>query len=231
MICLKVSKKANSLTDPIALSSIRLVAQHLLTAYKEPDNKAAREAMMLAACQGGMAFANSSVCLVHGMGRPIGALYHVPHGLSNAVLRPVVTEYSLSGAPEQYAAIARTMSYVMLALIYIGTLLLIIPRQYRMRHLMGTILLVFFTVIVVVIYVNFIPSMSAMAEDLEEQEEKGIELSGGLQPTTETVDHYGNLLISVLIINVGLMAVLGGLFATSRRRDRIRIPESGPEEQ
>ena len=106
-----VSKKANPMSDPIALSCISLVAQHLYTAYKEPDNREAREGMMLASCQGGMAFANSSVCLVHGMSRPIGALYHVPHGLSNAVLMPTVTEYSISGALKRYATISRTMGY------------------------------------------------------------------------------------------------------------------------
>ena len=65
--------------------------------------------MMLAACQGGMAFANASVCLVHGMSRPIGAVYHVPHGLSNAVLLPTVTQYSLNAAQTRYAEIARRL--------------------------------------------------------------------------------------------------------------------------
>jgi alcohol dehydrogenase class IV len=104
-----VSKKASPLTDPLALSSIRLVAENLYTAYKEPDHAMAREGMMLASCQAGMAFANSSVCLVHGMSRPIGALYHLPHGLSNAVLFPAVTEFSVSGSPERYATAARLM--------------------------------------------------------------------------------------------------------------------------
>ncbi len=63
----------------------------------------------MAACQGGMAFTNSSVCLVHGMSRPIGALFHVPHGLSNAVLLPGVTRFSISGAPQRYAHVARVM--------------------------------------------------------------------------------------------------------------------------
>lgn len=104
-----VSKKASPMTDPLALSSIRLVAENLYAAYKEPNNANAREAMMLASCQGGMAFANSSVCLVHGMSRPLGALYHLAHGLSNAVLFPAVTEFSLAGASERYATVARIM--------------------------------------------------------------------------------------------------------------------------
>jgi alcohol dehydrogenase class IV len=103
------SKKANGMTDPIALSCITLVATSLLTAWREPDNRTAREAMALAACQGGMAFSNSSVCLVHGMSRPLGAVYHVPHGLSNAVLLPAVTRFSLPGATARYAMVARIM--------------------------------------------------------------------------------------------------------------------------
>jgi alcohol dehydrogenase class IV len=105
-----VSKRANGMTDPLALSSIRLTARHLQTAHDEPQNRGAREAMALAACQGGMAFTNSSVCLVHGMSRPIGAVFHLPHGLSNAVLLPVITRFSISGARHRYAEIARQMS-------------------------------------------------------------------------------------------------------------------------
>lgn len=104
-----VSRKAHGLTDPLALSCIQLVAQHLRTAYREPENRDARAGMMLAACQGGMAFANSSVCLVHGMSRPIGALFHVPHGLSNAVLLPTVTRYSVPAAVSRYATVARLL--------------------------------------------------------------------------------------------------------------------------
>ena len=104
-----VSRKATALTDPLALTCIRLVAEHLETAWREPGNRAAREGMMLAATMGGMAFANSSVALVHGMSRPIGAVFHVAHGLSNAVLLPAVTRFSLVGAAERYATVARTM--------------------------------------------------------------------------------------------------------------------------
>ncbi|MBM3840204.1 MAG: iron-containing alcohol dehydrogenase [Verrucomicrobia bacterium] len=102
-----VSRKANALTDPLAAECIRLTASHLFTAWKEPGNRPAREAMMLAACLGGMAFANSSVCLVHGMSRPIGAIFHLAHGLSNALLLPEITQWSLRGAVPRYAQVAR----------------------------------------------------------------------------------------------------------------------------
>ena len=104
-----VSRKAHGMTDPLALSCVQLVAKHLRTAYHEPNNHEARAGMMLAACQGGIAFSNSSVCLVHGMSRPIGALFHVPHGLSNAVLLPTVTKFSWSASVERYATVARLL--------------------------------------------------------------------------------------------------------------------------
>src|SRR5690606_38571269 len=64
-----VSAKKNPFSDGMAQLSIRAVGQHLRTAWSEPDHRAAREGMMLAALQGGLAFSNASVCLVHGMSR------------------------------------------------------------------------------------------------------------------------------------------------------------------
>lgn len=104
-----VSSLAGPMTDPYALSCIRLAGANLRRAWRDPDDRQARAAMAVAACQGGVAFANSSVCLVHGMSRPLGATFAVPHGLSNAVLLPTVTEYSLPAAPARYATIARTL--------------------------------------------------------------------------------------------------------------------------
>ncbi len=104
-----VSKKANLFADNYALAGMSAIAKNIRTACDEPDNKAAREVMMLAATYGGIAFSNSSVTLIHGMSRPIGAFYHVPHGLSNAMLMAAVTEYSLPGATGRYADCARAM--------------------------------------------------------------------------------------------------------------------------
>ena len=104
-----VSRRANPFTDGLAKSAMGLIARNIRTACAEPDNRAAREAMMLGATTAGMAFSNSSVCLVHGMSRPIGAFFHVPHGLSNAMLLPEVTAFSASAALERYADCARAM--------------------------------------------------------------------------------------------------------------------------
>ena len=102
-----VSKRANPFSDALAVSAMALIGRHLRAAYAEPRDAAAREGMMLGATQAGLAFSNSSVALVHGMSRPIGAHFHVPHGLSNAMLLPAVTRFSVSGAEARYAEAAR----------------------------------------------------------------------------------------------------------------------------
>jgi alcohol dehydrogenase class IV len=104
-----VSRKANSFSDVFALAAIKIIWAQLPTAFREPDNHPAREAMMLAATLAGIAFSNASVALVHGMSRPIGAFFHVPHGLSNAMLLPAVTAFSADAAKDRYADCARAM--------------------------------------------------------------------------------------------------------------------------
>ncbi|NHN84560.1 iron-containing alcohol dehydrogenase [Acetobacter musti] len=107
-----VSKKASPFTDALALTAMKRIWAHLPTACSDPGNRAAREAVMQGAFEAGMAFSNASVALVHGMSRPIGAHFHVPHGLSNAMLLPEITAWSLSGAPDRYATAARVMGVV-----------------------------------------------------------------------------------------------------------------------
>ncbi len=104
-----VSRKANRFTDTLALSAMKTIWAELPTAFHRPEDRAAREGMMLAATLAGIAFSNASVGLVHGMSRPIGLFFHVPHGLSNAMLLPAVTRFSAGSAPERYADCARTM--------------------------------------------------------------------------------------------------------------------------
>ncbi len=106
-----VSKRANPFSDALAMAAMGLIGKHIRTAYAEPRNAAAREAMMIGATQAGLAFSNSSVALVHGMSRPIGAHFHVPHGLSNAMLLPAITRYSVSGAEGRYGAASRQIGF------------------------------------------------------------------------------------------------------------------------
>jgi alcohol dehydrogenase class IV len=104
-----VSRKANSFADVFAMAAMKTIWGALPIVFQEPGNRCAREAMMLAATQAGMAFSNASVALVHGMSRPIGAHFHVPHGLSNAMLLPAVTAFSMMAAESRYAECARTI--------------------------------------------------------------------------------------------------------------------------
>ncbi len=106
-----VSRKAFAYTDAFALSAMPAIATHVRTACAQPDHAEAREALMLAASQAGMAFSNASVALVHGMSRPIGAHFHVAHGLSNAMLLPAVTAFSVGAAQARYATCARVMGW------------------------------------------------------------------------------------------------------------------------
>jgi alcohol dehydrogenase class IV len=104
-----VSRRANPVSDSFALEAIRLMAPNLRRVWANGQDREAREAMMLGATYAGIAFSNSSVALVHGMSRPIGAHFHVPHGLSNAMLLPLVTAFSAQGDVRRYARCAEVM--------------------------------------------------------------------------------------------------------------------------
>ncbi|MBO1512657.1 iron-containing alcohol dehydrogenase [Metabacillus bambusae] len=102
-----LSKRAHPMTDTIALSAMKLLVGNILTAYNNGEDLDALEAMSLGSLQAGMAFTNASVCLVHGMSRPIGALFHVPHGYSNAMLLPAVLEFSKEACIDRLADLGR----------------------------------------------------------------------------------------------------------------------------
>ncbi|MFZ1992454.1 MAG: iron-containing alcohol dehydrogenase [Alphaproteobacteria bacterium] len=104
-----VSRRANPFADNMALSAMRAIAPNLRRVIKDPGDREARESLMIGATLAGIAFSNSSVALVHGMSRPIGAHFHVPHGLSNAMLLPAITAFSAPAALKRYADSARAM--------------------------------------------------------------------------------------------------------------------------
>lgn len=101
------SRKAFSMTDTLAVSAVKRIMKYLPIAYKEPDNSLAREQMSIAALEAGICINNSSVTIVHGMSRPIGALFHVPHGMSNAMLLKECLSFAVSGAYEKFANLGR----------------------------------------------------------------------------------------------------------------------------
>lgn len=103
------SKKAQPLTDIFAISAIKRIFKYLPIAYKDGNNEEAREQMALAALEAGVVITNSSVTIVHGMSRPIGALFHVAHGLSNAMLLKQCFIYALDGAYDRFADLGRAI--------------------------------------------------------------------------------------------------------------------------
>ncbi len=101
------SKKASPLTDLYARSAVSRIMKYLPIAYANGRDTAAREQMSLAAYEAGVCINNSSVTIVHGMSRPIGALFHVAHGKSNAMLLADCLGYALDGAYERFADLGR----------------------------------------------------------------------------------------------------------------------------
>ena len=108
-----ISKKATLFSDRMALDTIRLVTQNIYAVDKNPKDLKAREGLMLAATLGGLAFSNASICLVHGMSRPLGSNFKVPHGLSNAMLLPTITEFSIDYAKSRYADCSRAGNFAL----------------------------------------------------------------------------------------------------------------------
>jgi alcohol dehydrogenase class IV len=104
-----ISKRAQPITDALALKAIDMISGSLRQAWADGENIPARTDMMIGASIAGMAFSNSSVALVHGMSRPIGAYFHIHHGLSNSVLLRDVMEFSVIGVPARFADIAYAM--------------------------------------------------------------------------------------------------------------------------
>jgi len=104
-----ISVKAHPISDALNLHAIQLISENLPQAWSDGTNIEARSNMMTGSLIAGMGFCNSSVALVHGMARPLGAYFHVPHGIANAVLLPTVMEFSIWGNPKRYAKIAEAM--------------------------------------------------------------------------------------------------------------------------
>ena len=99
-----VSCMATNFTNSNALEAVKLVFRYLERSYKEGANDPiAREKMHYAATIAGMAFANSFLGLCHSMAHKLGAMYHVPHGVANALLFRQIIKYNASDAPHKQA--------------------------------------------------------------------------------------------------------------------------------
>jgi alcohol dehydrogenase class IV len=101
------SLKAFPMTDLFAKSAVKKIFENIYEVYKNGDNINARREMATAALEAGIAFSNASVTIVHGMSRPIGAVFHVAHGQSNAILLNVCLKYLKSGAVKRLCDLAK----------------------------------------------------------------------------------------------------------------------------
>lgn len=101
------SRKSQPLTETFALSAVKRIFTYLPQAFHLGSDVTAREQMSIAALEAGIAFNNASVTIVHGMSRPIGALFHVPHGISNAMLLKECFTFALDGAYDRFAVLGR----------------------------------------------------------------------------------------------------------------------------
>ncbi|WP_029986715.1 iron-containing alcohol dehydrogenase [Lysinibacillus fusiformis] len=102
-----LSRLAHPYSNVLALSAMDLIVHNILRVYEQGDDVDAREAMSLGSMQAGLSFSNASVALVHGMSRPIGALFQVPHGISNAMLLPAVLEFSKEACKDRLAVLGQ----------------------------------------------------------------------------------------------------------------------------
>jgi alcohol dehydrogenase class IV len=101
--------KKNPLSDGLARQALQLLWQHLPVVLHEPNNADARQAVLLGACLAGQAFANAPVAAVHALAYPVGGIYHVTHGLSNALVLPHVLKFNLPEAATLYGELAQSV--------------------------------------------------------------------------------------------------------------------------
>lgn len=104
-----VDKEWSPASDALALHAIKLISDNILVACAKPQDIEARGAMLVGSFLAGVAFSHSMVGMVHGISHALGGVYHIPHGLANALILPEVMEYNLDARTDRFADIAITM--------------------------------------------------------------------------------------------------------------------------
>src|SRR5690606_17808216 len=93
-------------SDLLAREALHLLARHIEAAVQTGEDETARSQMLLGACLAGQAFANAPVAAVHALAYPLGGNFHLPHGLSNALVLPHVLRFNVSAATTHYGELA-----------------------------------------------------------------------------------------------------------------------------
>ena len=101
-----ISVHSSPITDALAIQSIKMISKNLPKAYANSNDIEAREQMATASLIAGMAFGNAGVGAVHALAYPLGGRYHIPHGVSNALLLPFVMEWNKLACLERFREIA-----------------------------------------------------------------------------------------------------------------------------
>jgi alcohol dehydrogenase class IV len=100
------SKNANSISDVLARQAMKLVFGNIRKAYANGEDVDARAHMLEGSLLAGMAFANAGVTAVHAFAYPIGAEFHIPHGVANSIMLPPVMQFNMLGNLEKFAEMA-----------------------------------------------------------------------------------------------------------------------------
>lgn len=103
------NKFAHPTVDIYALKGIQLIAANLETAVKDGKNQEAREALALGSLYGGLCLGPVNTAAVHALSYPLGGEFHIPHGLSNAILLPSVMKFNAETCPKRYAEVAAAL--------------------------------------------------------------------------------------------------------------------------
>lgn len=103
------NKFAHPVIDLVALEGVKLIGEYLFRAYSNGRDEEARARVALGSMYGGMCLGPVNTAAVHALAYPLSTEYHIPHGLSVALMLPYVMEFNLEAAPERYAAVARAL--------------------------------------------------------------------------------------------------------------------------
>ena len=101
--------KKNPISDGLAISALNLLYNNIRRVISDGNDKQARAAMLLGSMQAGQAFSNAPVAAVHALAYPLGSLFHLSHGLSNAMVLSPVLAFNMPVAHEQYAELERSL--------------------------------------------------------------------------------------------------------------------------